>query len=277
MLLIYRARTPIATADPWRAIGDCGIVRRIPPANGREFMPTTLTPKKPAKRSVAALNGRFVYEPECVVIPATAHTLQGFREWTYSDDFPDTGKITYMGGEIFIDMSPERIDSHSAVKVEVSTKITVLVRRKKSGRVYFDGTRFANKRAKLSNEPDAFFVKFETIKSGGLQRVRTKRGDDYIEFEGTPDWILEIISPSSVTKDKKKLRKRYHKAGVGEYWLIDARGNEIDFQILIHGETDYEAAAKDGEWQMSKVFGKKFRLRRVEDELGDVDYRLDVK
>ena len=62
-----------------------------------------------------------------------------------------------------------------------------------------------------------------------------------------------------------------------EYWLIDARSEEIDFRILLHGETSYEEAPKEGEWQTSRVFGKKFRLRRVEDEVGEVDYRLDVK
>jgi len=204
-------------------------------------------------------------------------SLAEFREWSYSDSFPETGLISYLGKEIFIDMSPERIDSHNAVKVEVCGTVFGIVRKTKKGRVFFDGVRFAHVKANLSNEPDAFYATYATLKNGGLKRIRTKRGDDYIEFEGTPDWILEIISPSSVTKDKKKLRKRYHQAGVTEYWLIDARRVEIDFQILIHGEADYEAAPVDGEWQTSKVFGKKFRLRRIEDELGEVDYRLDVK
>ena len=107
--------------------------------------------------------------------------------------------------------------------------------------------------------------------------VPTKDEDDCIELEGTPDWIMEIVSPSSVTKDKKKLRRRYHKAGIAEYWLIDARGEEVDFQILIRGETDYEPAERVGNWQVSPVFGKKFRLRRILDELGEVDFRLDMK
>ncbi len=80
-----------------------------------------------------------------------------------------------------------------------------------------------------------------------------------------------------MTKDKSKLRDRYHRAGISEYWLIDARGEVVDFQILRHGKNEYEAAERDGDWQKSKVYGKKFRLRRVEDEIGSVDYRLDVK
>ena len=88
---------------------------------------------------------------------------------------------------------------------------------------------------------------------------------------------MEIVSPGSVTKDTKKLRGCYHRAGIDEYWLIDARGEEVDFQILVHGKDEYEPANRTGKWQVSPVFGKKFRLRRVTDEMGDVDYRLDVK
>lgn len=204
-------------------------------------------------------------------------TLSEFRKWTYSDDFPETGRITYLGKEIFVDMSAERVNSHGSVKVETCTVLGNLVRKRKSGKFFMDGTRIVNVAAEVSNEPDAFYATWETLRSGRLRRVPTTSGDDDIEMEGAADWIMEIVSPSSVTKDKKKLRKRYHKAGIPEYWLIDARGEDVDFQILIHGKDDYEPATRAGEWQISKVFGKKFRLRRIKDELGDVDYRLDVK
>jgi Uma2 family endonuclease len=143
--------------------------------------------------------------------------------------------------------------------------------------MFFDRTRVVHPKAEVSNEPEAFFATWESLRSGTLRKIRTPEGDDFVEFEGTPDWIMEIVSPSSVTKDKKKLRKRYHRAGIGEYWLVDARGEEVDFQILIRGKADYKPARRDREWQFSKVFGKKFRLRRITDEIGDVDYRLDVK
>jgi Uma2 family endonuclease len=242
--------------------------------------PTTLL-KRPRKPKTRELDSVELPEEEdrsaSFFMPVGSMTLDDFRKWTSSDDFPETGKIAYMGEEVFIDMSPERIDSHGAVKVEVCTTVHALVRKKKKGRMFFDRTRIVNVSAVVSNEPDAFLATYETLKKGSLRRVQTSNGDDYIEFEGTPDWILEIVSPSSVSKDKKKLRKRYHRAGIAEYWLVDARGDDVDFQILIHGKDDYEPAERSGDWQVSKVFGKKFRLRRIKDELGDIDYRLDVK
>ena len=245
-------------------------------------MATATLKKPPRKAKVHALSPRSwktseVDRPNSFFMPAGGMSLAEFRQWTYSDDFPQTGLIAYIGKEIFIDMSPERLKSHGSVMTAVCGTIIPLVLKKNKGKVYFDRARIANVAAGVSNEPDGVFVSWESLKSDKVRQVPTTDEEDYIELEGTPDWVMEVVSPSSVTKDKKKLRARYHRAGISEYWLIDARGDDLDFQILIHGDEEYEPAERDGDWQMSTVFGKKFRLRRIKDELGDVDYRLDVK
>ena len=71
-------------------------------------------------------------------MPAGSMSLNEFRQWTYSDAFPKTGLIAFIGKEIFIDMSPERLRSHGSVKTEVCTVVNTLVRKKKSGKFYFD-------------------------------------------------------------------------------------------------------------------------------------------
>ena len=167
--------------------------------------------------------------------------------------------------------------SHGSVKTAVCGTVIPLVLRKNKGKLYFDRARLVNMDADISNEPDGVFAFWETFKTGKIRNVATKTDDDYIELEGTPDWIMEIVSPSSVTKDKKTLRERYHRAGIGEYWLIDARGDQVDFQILVQGKDEYEPAKCVGTWQISKVFGKQFRLRRITNELDDIDYRLQMK
>lgn len=37
---------------------------------------------------------------------------------------------------------------------------------------------------------------------------------------GTPDWIIEVLSPSTAKKDEGIKRDRYQRAGVEEYWLL---------------------------------------------------------
>lgn len=39
--------------------------------------------------------------------------------------------------------------------------------------------------------------------------------------KGAPDWIIEIVSPSSRQMDYNKKLFKYHGAGVREYWIVD--------------------------------------------------------
>jgi Uma2 family endonuclease len=94
---------------------------------------------------------------------------------------------------------------------------------------------------------------------------------------GTPDWVLEVVSDSSVEKDTEQLREAYHRAGIPEYWLIDAWGDKIDFTILIHRKPGYGAAQVKNNWQRSKVFGRDFCLTRKEDEFGLWEYTLALR
>jgi Uma2 family endonuclease len=88
---------------------------------------------------------------------------------------------------------------------------------------------------------------------------------------------MEILSDSSVEKDTKRLRAAYHRAGILEYWLIDARGAEISFQILSWRQGGYVAVPSRDGWIHSKVFGCDFRLSRSRDRLGLWSYKLDVR
>ena len=76
---------------------------------------------------------------------------------------------------------------------------------------------------------------------------------------------------------KATLKHRYHLAGIPEYWLIDARGDELAFDVFYHTSVGYEPAEEKSGWRFSKVFGKKFRLGRVKDPIGGWEYRLDMK
>lgn len=44
---------------------------------------------------------------------------------------------------------------------------------------------------------------------------------------GTPDWIIEIVSPSSKYMDYFTKLMKYRNAGVKEYWIIDPTKNRI--------------------------------------------------
>jgi Uma2 family endonuclease len=211
-------------------------------------------------------------------IPARATTLPGFREWVLSDEFPEHCRISYIRGELFIDMSPEELDTHNRVKSELTYAIIKLNKELDLGHFYSDGTLVTNEGADLSTEPDGAFVSWQSYETARVRLIPRKDSPgQFIELQGTPDWVVEIVSRSSVEKDTRSLRETYHRAGVPEYWIIDARSEEIDFQILRYRRDSYVAASPRGGWLRSRVFGRAFRLERRRDRMGCWDYTLRVK
>ena len=59
-------------------------------------------------------------------------------------------------------------------------------------------------------QPDVIFV------SNQRRKIITDHGID-----GAPDFVAEILSPSSARYDKGSKRKIYARAGVKELWLVD--------------------------------------------------------
>jgi Uma2 family endonuclease len=210
-----------------------------------------------------------------LVIPSKAHTLPGFRAWALSNDFPEKLRATYVQGQVYLDMSKEEIQTHSLVKTEVGGVLWNLNIEVDFGELFINGVLVTNVEADLSNNPDMVAVLWDSV-DAGLVRFVSKKGRE-LEIVGSPDWAMEIVSDSSVVKDKETLRRAYHLAKLREYWLIDARGSEIDFQMLVWRRNGYVAVqAKDG-WLSSRVFGRSFRLTRQRNRRGAWKYKLAVK
>ena len=98
----------------------------------------------------------------------------------------------------------------------------------------------------------------------------------YIQIVGSPDWIAEIVSKNSVEKDNQELRREYLRANVSEYWIIDARGDDIDFKMLVrHGRRFLTVPMRQG-WYHSPFFGRGFRLERWRNKIDALEYDLHV-
>ena len=88
---------------------------------------------------------------------------------------------------------------------------------------------------------------------------------------------LNRTRAGSVKKDTEELPELYWLAGITEYWLVDARGDHIHFDIFQHAPKGYTAVRKQTGWVKSAVFGKSFKLTRHKDELGNPEYTLAVR
>ena len=216
---------------------------------------------------------------ESVHIPRQAtRDLAGFRAWAVSPRFPERGRIDFLAGGLEVDMSPKDLRTHGTVKSRIAALLDRLVVDAGLGEVYIDRARISSPRADLSVEPDVVAVFWETLDSGPLRYVPAASGepDRYIEMEGAPDVVVEVVSNSSERKDLVRLPPLYAAAGIPELWLVDVRKRAILFEIRALGPDGYETVKPDARgWRSSPRLGRRFRLKRQEIRPGRWIYRLE--
>jgi Uma2 family endonuclease len=221
----------------------------------------------------------IVFE-EQIEIPMSLHSLAEFRRWALSDEFPDRGRIDYLAGRIEVDTSPEDFFCHGTLKGEIYGVLYQRVKQGQLGYLVTDSTRVSCPLAELSAEPDIVFVSLDTLSDGRARLVPKTTGEPgrYVEIEGAPDFVAEIISDGSVNKDTQRLPKAYYLAGVREFWLSDARSEPLRFQIHCRGPLGFEGVEPDGDgYQRSSVFGCSFRLDGLRNEQGHWSFDLRAR
>lgn len=216
---------------------------------------------------------------EAVSIPATVRDLGSFRDWMHSEDFPRHLRATYVRGEILIEMNAQEISTHALAKGHLYLRLGGVIEQDDLGHLLPDPTLFVNEEADVSNEPDLMFVSWDSLRDGLVEYRERKAGSErLIEVVGSPDMVAEIVSDSSVSKDSVKLFQSYFDAGVREYWLIDARAEEVEFHIFVRGVDGFESAKLDDNgFRRSPVFERDFRLDREIDPVGMYRYRLESR
>jgi Uma2 family endonuclease len=216
---------------------------------------------------------------EQVEIPFVT-SLAEFRAWALSDRFPERGRIDYLAGRIEVDMSPEDIFCHGTLKTEMVSVLGQLVKQRGLGYLLSDRTRVSCPEADLSVEPDIVFLSEESLETGRVRLIpkATGEADRYVEVEGPPDLIVEIVSDSSVTKDTRRLPPAYARSGVREFWLADARGDRLRFDIHQWTPSGYCLAERDAAgFQRSTVFSAAFSLARRRNPHGRWTFDLQTK
>lgn len=132
---------------------------------------------------------------------------------TYSEEdyynLPENMRAELIDGQLYDLAAPSRI--HQEILMELSATIRNYIRSKNGGcKVYpapFAVKLFEND-DKTVAEPDISVI----CDPGKL----TDRG-----CTGAPDWIIEIISPSTASHDHIRKLNLYMNAGVTEYWIVD--------------------------------------------------------
>lgn len=81
----------------------------------------------------------------------------------------------------------------------------------------------------------------------GWRRERMPVYPDVAFFELAPDWVCEILSPSTRRFDLTEKRALYAANGVGHLWLVDPEARTLEAFALGGGEWTLRAAFGEGD------------------------------
>ena len=149
---------------------------------------------------------------------------------------PDGQRAELIDGQMYMMAPPGR--NHQKIASELFTSISSYIKSKGgSCEPYFAPFAvFLNEDNKNYVEPDISVV-CDTSKL-------TDKG-----CSGAPDWVIEIVSPSSRKIDYFIKLFKYRSAGVREYWIVDPDKNRImvyNFESGESGEYTFSDTVKAG-------------------------------
>ena len=155
---------------------------------------------------------------------------QGTR-YTYEDylNTPDDVRYELLDGELVMAPSPSM--RHQELAARLFGDIYLFVKERAVGKVFSapsDVVLWSGDEAKVV-QPDIFFISAERENIIAEANV-----------QGAPDLVIEILSPSTESRDRGYKRELYARHGVGEYWLVDPDAKSVE--VLLLGENDYEVA-----------------------------------
>lgn len=142
-------------------------------------------------------------------MPATekTYTYQDYLEWD------EEGRCELIDGVVY-DMTPAPSRRHQGISTELLVQIRNHLGRETPCRVYaapFD--------VRLPNADEAD-ESVRTVVQPDISVICDPSKLDDKGCRGAPDWIIEIISPSTVSKDYIRKLTLYEKHGVREYWIV---------------------------------------------------------
>ena len=139
-------------------------------------------------------------------------------EWTYEDylRLPDDGRrYEVIRGVLYV--SPPPLIIHQTAQSRLFGALYNHVAANHLGIVYAAPVDvLLPERIAEPVEPDLLFIREENRPQGGDRN-----------FQGVPDLVVEILSPSTRSYDRKTKLAAYRDAGVPEFWLVDPQTRTV--------------------------------------------------
>ena len=129
-------------------------------------------------------------------------------------DLPDGERAELIDGKIYYMAPPSR--KHQRITMELSTTLNNYIK-SNHGSYEVDISPFAV----FLNADDRNYVEPDISVICDKNKLNDKG------CLGAPDWIIEVVSPSSRSLDYTTKLFKYRTAGVREYWIVDADKNRV--------------------------------------------------
>ncbi len=157
---------------------------------------------------------------------------QANKRFNYNDylKWSDDQRWEIIDGEAY-DMSPAPKVKHQKISWNISKKISSQEKKLKEC-------------APFSAPTDVVFDEYNVVQPD-IFVVCDKNKITEANIKGAPDLIIEIVSPSTVLKDKREKKTLYEKFGVSEYVLIHP---ELEYVERFYLENEKYGAADILNW-----------------------------
>ena len=156
--------------------------------------------------------------------------LRKEKHYTYADylQWPDETRYELIDGEAFL-MSPAPLVEHQ----EVAGEVYYQLRNQLDGQPCRPYIAPVDVRLPRKDEADAAI---DTVVQPDILVVCDPRKIDRRGVRGAPDWLLEVLSPSTAAHDQIAKRRTYERAGVREYWLVHPGDRTLTVYLLDNGQ-----------------------------------------
>lgn len=175
------------------------------------------------------------------------------KRWTYEEYYrlDDDQRYEIIDGNLL--MAPAPDTWHQDWSRELFHIIDQHVRNRKLGKVFFAPLDVVLD-AENTVQPDLIFV--PTPNTSIIQRRA---------IFGVPDLLVELVSPSSVRRDRYDKRELYARFGVKEYWIGDPANKALEILILKEGRYELHCCVEEKGKLTSLVLpGLEFDLTEIQ-------------
>ena len=156
--------------------------------------------------------------------------LRQEKHYTYADylTWPDDARYELIDGEAFL-MAPAPLIEHQEVAGDVYHQL----RNQLDGKPCRPYIAPVDVRLPRNDEADAAI---DTVVQPDVLVVCDPAKIDRRGVRGAPDWVLEVLSPSTAAHDQIAKRRTYERAGVREYWLVHPSDRTLTVYVLDNGQ-----------------------------------------